>query len=70
MQADRLRTSNPALSGLQIDVNDEGTAEIRGKAPTQDTRMLIENLVRLEPGIREVTNLVEVVPTPPAATNP
>lgn len=70
VQADRLTASNPALSGLQIDVSDEGIAEIRGQAPTQDARRLIENLVRLEPGVRQVTNLVEVVPAPPAAASP
>lgn len=70
VQADRLSSANPALAGLQISVSDVGVAEIRGQAPTQDARLLIENLVRLEPGVSEVTNLVEVVPLAPAAANP
>jgi hypothetical protein len=70
VQADRLSSTNPALAGLQINVSDLGVAEIRGQAPTQDARLLIENLVRLEPGVSEVTNLVEVVPLAPAAANP
>jgi len=64
----RLTARNPALAGLQIVVDDVGMAEIRGTAPNADTRTLIENVVRLEPGVRDVTNLIVVAP--PAAANP
>jgi hypothetical protein len=64
----RLTTRNPALAGLQINVDDAGMAEIRGTAPNADARTLIENVVRLEPGVRGVTNLIVVAP--PAAANP
>jgi hypothetical protein len=64
----RLTTRNPALAGLQIDIDEAGMAEIRGTAPNADARTLIENVVRLEPGVRGVTNLIVVAP--PAAANP
>jgi hypothetical protein len=64
----RLTTRNPALAGLEIVVDDVGMAEIRGTAPNADARTLIENVVRLEPGVRGVTNLIVVAP--PAAANP
>lgn len=63
-----LTSRNPALAGLAIVVDDAGMAEIRGTAPTAAARKLIENVVRLEPGVRKVTNLVVVAP--PAAANP
>lgn len=66
-QVSRLGANNPNLSGLRIVVDDEGVAEISGQASSDDARRLIENLVRLEPGVRRVTNLVEVAP---AAENP
>jgi hypothetical protein len=70
VQVNRLQARNPALADLQINVDDAGVAEIRGQATTDDARLLIENLVRLEPGVRSVTNLVQVTPTPPSAANP
>lgn len=64
----RLTSRNPALSGLEIVVDDAGMAEVRGTAPTAAARKLIENVVRLEPGVRQVTNLVVIAP--PAPENP
>jgi hypothetical protein len=64
----RLTTRNPALADLQINVDDAGMAELRGTAPNAEARTLIENVVRLEPGVRGVTNLIVVAP--PAAANP
>lgn len=64
VQANRLTIRNPAFAGLDIRVNEDGVAEIRGQAPTDDARRLIENVVRLEPGVRSINNLVEVAPAP------
>lgn len=63
VQANRLTIRNPKFAGLDIRVDEDGVAEIRGQAPTDDARRLIENLVRLEPGVRSINNLVEVAPT-------
>jgi hypothetical protein len=67
VQLSRLTDSNPQFAGVQITINDEGIAELRGEAPTEDASRLIENIVRLEPGVRGVDNQIAVSPTPPAA---
>jgi len=64
----RLSARHPYLAGLQVNIDDAGMAEIRGTAPSAESRTLIENVVRLEPGVRGVTNLIVVAP--PAAANP
>jgi hypothetical protein len=63
----RLTESNPQFAGVQIAINDQGIAELRGEAPTEDASRLIENIVRMEPGVRGVDNQLAVPPTPPAA---
>jgi hypothetical protein len=64
----RLSTRHPYLAGMQVNIDDTGMAEIRGTAPSAEARTLVENVVRLEPGVRGVTNLIVVAP--PAAANP
>lgn len=61
-QLSRLTSTTPALAGVQVAIDEAGVAEIRGQAPSEDARRLIENIVRLEPGVRSVTNLMEVAP--------
>ena len=63
VQLSRLTESNPQFAGVQIAINEEGIAELRGAAPTEDASRLIENIVRLEPGVRGVDNQLVVPPT-------
>lgn len=70
VQVERLTATHPALAGVQIAIGEGGVAEIRGQAPTAAAKRLIENLVRLEPGVRRVNNLIEVVPAAPNAVSP
>ena len=55
-QIARLTARTPALAGVTIAIDDKGIAELRGTAPDRDTSRLIENIVRLEPGVRGVDN--------------
>ena len=59
-QIARLSARTPALAGVTIAINDQGIAELRGTAPDRDTSRLIENIVRLEPGVRGVDNQLDV----------
>jgi hypothetical protein len=63
VQLSRLTESNPQFAGVQIVINDQGIAELRGAAPTEDASRLIENIVRLEPGVRDVDNQLVVPPS-------
>jgi hypothetical protein len=67
VQLSRLTESNSQFAGVQIAINPEGIAELRGAAPSEDASRLIENIVRLEPGVRGVDNQITVPPTPPTA---
>lgn len=59
-QIARLSARTPALAGVTIAIDDKGIAELRGTAPDRDTSRLIENIVRLEPGVRGVDNQLDV----------
>lgn len=59
-QLTRLQSSNPALAGIDIQIDANGVAVVRGQAPDVDTSRLIENIVRLEPGVRGVDNQLDV----------
>jgi hypothetical protein len=46
------------------------TAVLRGVAATDSQRLVLEKLVALEPGVRQVRNEMTVIAPPAAATSP
>lgn len=52
----RFAMQRPALSGVQVRLSPTGTATLTGVAPDASARRLAANLVRLQPGVRSVTN--------------
>ena len=52
-------------SNVNVDVDSAGMATLSGQAKSEDDRKLLEAFVRLEPGIRGVTNKILVAPTAP-----
>ncbi len=48
------------LNGLKIQVDQNGVVVLRGQVESEHARRLAENLVRLEPGVREVRNELQV----------
>ena len=55
--ADRLASSQVPVN---VTLDESGVATLRGQVTTDDSKRLIEALVRLEPGVRKVTNELEV----------
>lgn len=64
VQLNRLTESNPQFAGVEVAINEQGIAELRGQAPTEDARRLIENIIRMEPGVRGVDNQLAVPASP------
>ncbi len=52
----KLAYKQPALAGVQIAMNADGVAVLTGNVVSEDQRRLAEQLVRLEPGVRNVQN--------------
>ncbi len=59
LQTRFLPTQNQ-LGGIDVDVDAQGRAILRGTAVSEDARKLAEALARLEPGVRKVTNEIDV----------
>jgi hypothetical protein len=57
------------VSGVQVEVDPQGRAILRGAAASEDARRLAEALARLEPGVRSVDNQITVA-TPTVAPVP
>lgn len=49
-----------ALAGLTVDIDPAGKAVVRGEVDTDETRGLVEALIRIEPGVTAVVNEVTV----------
>ena len=62
------------FSGAKVgspDVTVEGdVVTLRGTAPSENRRLVIEKLAELEPGVRQVWNLMTVAPTADEPTRP
>jgi hypothetical protein len=54
---------SPAFAGVNVVVNEQGQATLQGTVPTNNSRRLAENLIRLEPGVRSINNELAVAPT-------
>jgi hypothetical protein len=63
---DRLPADRPALRGVQVSVDEKGTAVLTGSVANEESKRLAALLARIEPGVRDVRN--ELVVAPPAAT--
>lgn len=61
MRFDKISLKRPQLTGIDIAVNDAGEAVLTGKVSSENHRKLAEQLVRLEPGVRSITNNLETV---------
>ena len=56
----RLSETNRAFSGIEVSLDESGKVALQGVVDSDDARRLIEALIRLEPGVRDVTNKIEV----------
>ena len=56
----RFLTARPGLSAVEISMNDVGTATLVGTVWESATKRLAANLIRLQPGVRQVVNRIEV----------
>ena len=62
----RLSETNPTFAGIDVSLDETGIVALQGVVESDDARRLIEALVRLEPGVRDVTNEIEVGDDPGA----
>jgi len=52
--------SRPGLSAVEVSMDDAGNATLVGTVSESATRRLAGNLIRLQPGVRQVVNRIEV----------
>lgn len=53
-------TRQPALRGVTVDLDADGVVVLRGEVATPSQKQLAANMVRLEPGVRNVRNELTV----------
>ena len=51
---------NPTLRGVSFAMDDDGVVTLRGSVESSSAKLLAANVVRLEPGVREVVNELTV----------
>jgi len=56
----RFLTARPELSAVDVSMDDAGTATLIGIVAESATKRLAANLIRLQPGVRQVENQIEV----------
>ena len=56
----RFLTARPELSAVDVSMDDAGTATLVGTVPEASTKRLAANLIRLQPGVRQIRNQIEV----------
>ncbi|REJ95885.1 MAG: BON domain-containing protein [Planctomycetota bacterium] len=56
----RLSETHPAFDGIDVAVDEAGTVGLRGTVQSDDVRRLVEAIVRLEPGVRDVQNELDI----------
>ncbi|MEZ5940905.1 MAG: BON domain-containing protein [Planctomycetaceae bacterium] len=52
----------PNVEGVQVQLDERGTAFLSGKVATEHEKKLVEAFVRLEPGVWGIENQIEIVP--------
>ena len=57
----RLAAQRPGWNGVQLHVSQQGTVVLRGQVRTAEEKKLLIALVRLEPGVRQVRDELQVV---------
>lgn len=60
---EQLAARRSTFRGISIDVSPQGVARLQGTVESESARKLVENLVRLEPGVRSVRNELTVPTT-------
>lgn len=53
-------SQRPELSGVSVELTADGVAVLTGTSPSTEASRLAANLVRLQPGVRKVTNQIAV----------
>ena len=56
----RFTSTRPEFSGINVSLANDGTAVLTGFSPSTETSRLAANLIRLQPGVRNVKNEVAV----------
>lgn len=56
----QLAETRPAFTGVKFNVGDNGAVVLSGEVESDSARRLAANLIRMEPGIRKVTNALTV----------
>lgn len=56
----RFTSSKPELSAINVSITSDGVAVLTGTSPTTDASRLAANLIRLQPGVRKVSNEIAV----------
>ena len=59
-QFQRVSTRLPGFESVRVTTDEQGRVTLSGETGSQESRKLAENLVRLEPGVRSVQNLMTV----------
>ncbi len=60
VQLTQFSAKRPELSGINVELTADGVAVLTGTSPSTETSRLAANLVRLQPGVRKVTNQIAV----------
>lgn len=60
VQLTQFSAKRPELSGINVELTADGIAILTGTSPSTETSRLAANLVRLQPGVRKVTNQIAV----------
>lgn len=58
----RIGETQAAFSGVTIQVADKGAVTLSGTVDSGSAKRLAANLLRMEPGVRSITNLLNVAP--------
>jgi hypothetical protein len=59
----RFFSARPDLQGISVSMDDAGMATLVGPVSESSTRRLASNLIRMQPGVKRIRNLIEVVET-------
>lgn len=62
VQLTQFHSNRPELSGVNVELTANGVAVLTGTSPSTETSRLAANLVRLQPGVRKVSNQIAVAP--------
>jgi hypothetical protein len=61
-QFNRMAPRNPAFAQVSLELDGGGTVVLQGTVPTAEASAVAEAMARLEPGVREVRNELQIAP--------